>query len=217
MLEYLEHTAPGFKDFADLIFVVDSERLPVHSQLLARESCMIADLLRSQDQPPTWQKPFVFEMDTLFECDAAELLLFLSVVYRDAAAPATVAEACAVHRLADFFNAPRLLESASTYLQQRPDKLLTVTVGEDSPVRWLLVAQRLRLEDFAQTCIKFTALHFNTMCEDPRLKDLSASTLLDLLQEVHRHARTGTYGASQGGSRRHPIVWTPAAGWGNMQ
>ena len=203
MLQYLEHSAPGYQDFADLIFVVESERLPVHSQLLARESRMIADLLRSFDQPPTWQKPYVFEMGTLFECDAAELLLFLSVVYRESAAPATLAEACAVHRLADFFNAPRLLESASTYLQQRPDKLLTVTVGKDSPVRWLLVAERLRLHDFAQTCTKFIALNFNTRCVDPRLKDLPAPMLLDLLQEVHMHARAGAYGASQVSSRRH--------------
>ncbi|KAK9826578.1 hypothetical protein WJX74_003856 [Apatococcus lobatus] len=188
-LTYLEHTAPGYEDLADLTFVVKAKRLPVHSQLLARESRVIADLLRSLDQPPTWRSPFVLEEGAHFECEVEELLLFLNVIYRnsgDSAAPASVAEACAVYRLADFFDANRVLERASGYLRQPPHNILTATVGQNSPVRWLLVADRLKLHEFGKVCLTFILLHFDTLCDDPLLEDLPAALLLELLRRTHQ-------------------------------
>ncbi|KAK9861292.1 hypothetical protein WJX84_006978 [Apatococcus fuscideae] len=220
-LTYLEHTIAGYEDFADIILVVADLHLPVHSQLLARESRVMANLLRDLAEPPTWRSPFVADQEMLRGCEPEDVIIFLTVLYRGAGAatsPASVAEACAVYRLADFFDAPHLLDLSCKYLRKPAKDLLSPSMCEDGPVKWLLVADRLRMQEFSRSCISFIAEHFDKLWEDPRLKELSAACLFELLLKVHHHGQLHLYKTSYTGRPRDNLLWGPRASYsGRME
>ena len=172
---------PGnFEEFADVVFVVGNERLPAHSQYLASYSKLMQALMRDS---PTFSKDNPLILDQQLQAFAREdIQTFLDHVYlnRDVRSPA---EAQALLRLADLFDAAKLLGKAVEYLEAAsPEDMF---VDKEAILRWLLLAERFDLLSFMRRCASHAAIHYQEVCKDPKFHQLGTSALKAVMRALH--------------------------------
>lgn len=172
---------PGnFEEFADVVFVVGNERLPAHSQYLASYSKLMQALMRDS---PTFSKDNPLILDQQLQAFAQEdIQTFLDHVYlnHDVRSPA---EAHALLRLADLFDAAKLLGKAVEYLEAAsPEDMF---VDKEAILRWLLLAERFDLLSFMRKCANHAAIHYQEVCKDPKFHQLGTSALKAVMRALH--------------------------------
>ena len=172
---------PGnFEEFADVVFVVGNERLPAHSQYLASYSKLMQALMRDS---PTFSKDNPLILDQQLQAFAREdIQTFLDHVYlsRDVRSPA---EAHALLRLADLFDAAKLLGKAVEYLEAAsPEDMF---VDKEAILRWLLLAEHFDLLSFMRKCANHAAIHYQEVCKDPKFHQLGTSALKAVMRALH--------------------------------
>ncbi|DBA77715.1 TPA: hypothetical protein ACH3X2_008410 [Trebouxia sp. C0005] len=177
---HLASCPESFEDFADVVFVVGNERLPAHSQYLASYSKLMQALMRDS---PTFSKDNPLVLDQQLQAFAREdIQTFLDHVYlnRDVSSSA---EANALLRLADLFDAAKLLRKAVEYLEAAsPEDMF---VDKEAILCWLLLAERFDLPSFMNKCANHAAMHFHEVCKDAKFHQLGTSALKAVMRALH--------------------------------
>ena len=137
----------NFEVFADVLFIVGEHRLPAHSQYLACHSKLLQDLILatasfSKDQPLVIQQQL-----QAFSPEAVQT--FLNHVYGSAPLESPAA-ADMLLKVADYFNAPQMMEKAIQYFELiHPADLIKTT---DDVLKWLGVADRFNSSALSRKC-----------------------------------------------------------------
>lgn len=177
---HLASCPEGFEDFADVVFIVGNERLPAHSQYLASYSKLMQALMRDS---PTFSKnnPLVLEQQ-LRAFAREDIQTFLDHVYLIRGVSSS-AEAYALLRLADLFDAAKLMGKAMEYLEAAsPEDMF---VDKEAILRWLLLAERFDLASFMRKCANHAAIHYQEVCKDPQFHQLGTSALKAVMRALH--------------------------------
>lgn len=169
-----------FEDLADVLFVVGGQRMPAHSQFLAAASKMMQSLM-SDSQTFSKEQPLVLDQQ-LQGFSEADLQTFLNHVYLNSEI-ASPAAADAILKLADLFDASKLMEKAITYLEEVPGGNMFAT--SDDVMHWLLLAERFKLASFLMRCANHAAIRYKDVCGDPRFKQLGPAALQAIVQGVY--------------------------------
>ena len=104
-----------FEEFADIVMVVGTQRIPAHSQYLAGHSKLMQNLTRDS---PSFSKDAPLVLDQQLQgFEASELQSFLNQVCLSPVLSSS-AEAFALLRLADLFDAAKLMGKAVAYLEE---------------------------------------------------------------------------------------------------
>ena len=190
---YLVSCPDNFEDFADVVFVIGNERMPAHSQYLAGQSKLMQNLMR---EASAFSKDRPLVLDHQLQSFAIEdLRTFLNHVYVSSAI-GSASEAYALIKVADMFDATKLMTKAITYLEKESDDLL---VSKESIVRWLLLAERFALASFMTKCANQAALMYSEVKTDAQFNELGPSALkavmegLHLLMDVHPGIRLSSH------------------------
>lgn len=169
-----------FEDFADIFMVVGSQRVPAHSQYLAGHSKLMQNLMR--DSPPfSKDTPLVLDQQ-LQGFTASELQSFLNQIYLSPVISSS-ADAYALLRLADLFDAAKLMGKAVAYLEETAAEDLFAS--GDATLKWLLLAERLNLESFMKHCAKVAAIQYRQIRQDQRFSQLGQAALTAVMDSLH--------------------------------
>ena len=132
---------------------------------------------------PTFSKDNPLILGQQLQAFAREdIQTFLDHVYlnRDVRSPA---EAHALLRLADLFDAAKLLGKAVEYLEAAsPEDMF---VDKEAILRWLLLAERFDLLSFMRKCANHAAIHYQEVCKDPKFHQLGTSALKAVMRALH--------------------------------
>ena len=170
----------NFEDLADVLFVVGGQRMPAPSQFLAAASKMMQSLM-CDSQTFSKEQPLVLDQQ-LEGFSEADLQTFLNHVYLNSEI-ASPAAADAVIKVADLFDASKLMEKAVTYLEEVPGGNMFAT--SDDVMHWLLLAERFKLASFLKRFANHAAIRYKDVCGDPRFKQLGAVALQAIIHGVH--------------------------------
>lgn len=170
-----------FEDFADIVLIVGDQRLPAHSQYLAGHSKLMQNLLRdshsfSQDTPLVLDKQ-------LEGFTASELQSFLNQVYLSAVISSST-DAYALLRLADLFDAAKLMSKAVAYLEETAAGDLFAS--SDATLKWLLLAEQLNLESLMKRCADLAAIQYTQIRQDRRFSQLGQAALRAVMDNLHK-------------------------------
>ncbi len=177
---HLASCPDGFEGFADVMFVVGGQSLPAHSQYLASHSKLMQSLMRAS---PSFNKEQPLILDQQLQAfSQGDLQIFLNHVYLNAGV-ASSAEADALLKVADFFDAAKLMEKSVAYLQEASGEDIFAT-NEDT-MRWLLLAEQFKLPGFLTMCANQAAINFKQVRDDPRFGQLGVAALNSVLRGVH--------------------------------
>lgn len=177
---HLSSCPDNFEDFADVLFVVGNEQLPAHSQYWAGHSKLMQHMMReatafSQNQPPVLDRQ-------LQNFTRGELQTFLDHVYLSPAV-GSIADAQALVKVADMFDAAKLMCKAVSYLEKAsPDELFG---SKDSIVRWLLVAEKYNLASLLTKCARQAALRYTEVRSATRFSELDRTALKIIMDSLH--------------------------------
>ena len=170
----------NFEDFADVVMVVGSQRIPAHSQYLAGHSKLMQNLMR--DSPPFSKgAPLVLDKQ-LQGFTASELQSFLNHIYLSPVISSS-AEAYALLRLADLFDAAKLMGKAVAYLEETAAGDLYAS--GDVTLKWLLLAERLNLESFMKRSANLAAIQYTQIRQDQRFSQLGQAALKAIMDNLH--------------------------------
>ncbi|KAL3155928.1 hypothetical protein ABBQ32_012926 [Trebouxia sp. C0010 RCD-2024] len=175
------HSCPeNFEEFADIIMVVGSQRIPAHSQYLAGHSKLMQNLMRDS-LPFSKVKPLVLDQQ-LQGFAASDLQSFLNQVYLSPVI-SSVAEAHALLRLADFFEAAKLMGKAVAYLEESAADDLYASDG--AILTWLLLAERFNLKSLMRRSANLAAIQYTQTRKDPRFSQLGVAALKAVMDNLH--------------------------------
>ena len=185
---HLTSCPENFEDFADVVFVVGDQQFPAHSQCLASHSKLMQTLMRDSASFSK-DKPLVLDQQ-LQTFSQQDLQTFLNHVYVSSDLSSS-AEAHALLRVADMFDAGKLMGVAVSYLESASgDDMFATTEGI---LHWLLFAERFNLPLFLKKCANHAAIHYQDVSADPSFDQLNPSALKAVLNAVH--ALTSLYPA----------------------
>ena len=113
---------------------------------------------------------------------ASDLQCVLKQVYLNPEV-GSASEAHALIRVADLFDAAKLLSKATTYLEEAtPDNLF---VSKDSIVSWLCLAEQFGLTTFMTKCANQAALHYTKVKSAAKFNQLGPSALKAIMKGLH--------------------------------
>lgn len=177
---HLASCSDSFEDFEDVLFVVGGQRLPAHSQYLASHSKLMQTLLRDS-QAFSRDQPLVLDQQ-LQGFSPEDLQTFINHVYLSSLIKSS-AEALALLRVADLFDASKLMGVAVSYLETASgDDMFSTNEGI---VRWLLLAERFDMPAFLKKCANHAAIHYQDVSADPSFNQLGVAALKAVLKSVH--------------------------------
>ena len=174
--------------------------MPAHSQFLAAASKMMQSLM-CDCHMFSREQPLVLD-EQLRGFSEADLQIFLNHVYLNTEVDSTAA-ADALLKVADLFDATKLMEKATTYLEEVPGSNMFANSSE--VLRWLLLAERFNLALFLKKCANHAALQCKDVCSDARFHQLSPAALHAILQRVH--LLTELYPGLQHGQSSHILCY----------
>lgn len=170
-----------FEDFADIVMVVGNQRIPAHSQYLAGYSKLMQNLLRDSH---SFSKDTPLVLDKQLEAfTASELQSFLNQIYLSPVISSST-EAYALLKLADLFDAAKLLGKAVAYLEETAAGDLFAS--SDATLQWLLLAERLNLESFMKRCANIAAIQYRQIRQDQRFSQLGQAALRAIMDNLHK-------------------------------
>ena len=154
--------------------------MPAHSHFLAAASKLMQSLV-CDSHTFSREQPLVLDeqLRGFFEAD---LQTFLNHIYLNPEVDSPAA-ADALLKVADLFDATKLMEKAITYLEEVPGGNMFATT--DDILRWLLLAERFDLTSFLKKCANHAAMQYKDVCNDPRFHQLSPAALHAILHGVH--------------------------------
>ena len=137
--------------------------MPAHSQLLAAASRIIQNLMLDS-HTFSREQPLVLDQQ-LRGFSETDLQTFLNHVYlnSDLASPAA---AHALLKVADLFDAKKVMETAITCLEKVPAGNVFATT--DDVLHWLLLAERFNLASLLKKSANHAAMRYKDVCNDPR-------------------------------------------------
>lgn len=170
-----------FEDFADIAIVVGNQRIPAHSQYLAGCSKLMQNLLRDSH---SFSKDTPLVLDKQLEAfTASELQSFLNQIYLSPVITSS-AEAYTLLRLADLFDAAKLMGKAVAYLEETAAGDLFAS--SDATLKWLLLAEQLNLESFMKRCANLAAIQYTQIRQDKRFSQLGQAALRAVSDNLHK-------------------------------
>lgn len=193
---HLEQAPAGFADTADVVFEVDNQRLPAHSQFLAFHSrfihSMLEDISQSgAQQKHSWLNPLMIPAALLSSCTVQDVHAFLCQIY-DFSKPLQSAEqAYQLLKIGDRFDAPRIMKKCTDDVTTRAPRLFQSaspsqsSKQEPGAVEWALRAEQYGLKNLQKKALQYIALNYEALRTDERLKQLPADVLLQLADELH--------------------------------
>ena len=171
----------NFEDFADVILVVREQRLPAHSQYLASHSKLLQNIMRDSS---TFSKDAPLVLDRQLEGFAAsDLQTFLNQVYL-ATVIRSVADAQGLLRIADLFDAAKLVGKAIAYLEETSAQDLFAS--SSTILQWLLLAERYNMTSFMRRCAVHAAIAYQEVSKDADFRNLGSSALRAVMQGLHQ-------------------------------
>ena len=187
----------GFADTADMVFEVEGQRLPAHSQILAYHSQFVHKMLEDLSESETRQKPsrlnqFVIGDTMLSSYTAHDVQAYLCQIYEFGSKPVQSAEqAYQLLKVADRLDSPRLMEkcrddliSRAPGLFQHDDQFAPIPAGPGA-LEWALRAEQYGLKDLQKKALEYVARNYQMLRMDDRLKQLLAAAFLVLADELH--------------------------------
>ena len=178
---HLASCPDNFEDFADVVMVVGNQRIPAHSQYLAGYSKLMQNLLRDSH---SFSKDAPLVLDEQLEGFAAsELQSFLNHIYLSPVISSST-EAYALLRLADLFDAAKLMGKAVAYLEETAAGDLYAS-GE-ATLKWLLLAEQHNLELFMKRCANLAAIQYAQVRQDQRFSQLGQAALRAIMDSLHK-------------------------------
>ena len=160
--------------------VVGSQQIPAHSQYLAGHSKLMQNLMH--DSPPFSKGAPLVLNKQLQGFTASELQSFLNHIYLSPVISSS-AEAYALLRLADLFDAAKLMGKAVAYLEETAAGDLYAS--GDVTLKWLLLAERLNLESFMKRSANLAAIQYTQIRQDQRFSQLGQAALKAIMDNLH--------------------------------
>lgn len=177
---HLSACPDNFEDFADVLFVVGNEQLPAHSQYLAGHSQLMQHMMR-EATAFSKNQPLVLDRQ-LQSFTRAELQTFLDHVYLSPAV-GSITDAQALVKVADMFDAAKLMSNAVSYLEKAsPDELFG---SKDTIVRWLLLAEKYNLTSLLTKCARQAALRYTEVRSAAQFSELGVTALKIIMDSLH--------------------------------
>ena len=193
---YLGDDCEAFENLADVVFVVDGERLPVHSQYLFYHSQVLRVALSEQHFDV--EQPLEISNETV-KYPVHSIKTFLSHVYL-CPKLASVEEACCLLQVADMFDAPKLRRKAAHYLEQCS---LDNLIASNTPdvLDMMTMAEQLRMNKFQRLCSSAIAQDYEAISatEHDRFLELSNNVLMGILNAFAVRQRKAQADASKSG------------------
>lgn len=130
---HFEHAPAGFADTADMIFEVEGQRLPAHSQILAYHSHFVHKMLEDLSESAGQQKPsrlhqLVIGATMLSSYTAHDVQAYLCQIYECGSKSLQSAEqAYQLLKIADQLDSPRLMKKCRDDLISRAPGLFQDT------------------------------------------------------------------------------------------
>ena len=177
---HLKECPENFEDFSDIIMVVGGQRIPAHSQYLAGHSKLMQNLMRDS-LPFSKVKPLILDQQ-LQGFAACDLQSFLNQVYLSPVITSAT-EAHALLRLADFFEAAKLMAKAVAYLEEAATDDLSAS--DDAVLTWLLLAERFNLKSVMKRSSNLAAIQYAKVCQDARFSQLGVAALKAVVANLH--------------------------------
>ena len=127
------------------------------------------------------EQPLILDqqLQAFFEAD---LQTFLNHVYLNSEVDSAAA-AVALLRVADLFDASKLMAKADAYLEQQSGE--SMFASPDDILRWLLLAEQFRLPCLMKKCANHAAIRYKDVCIHPSFDQLEGSALKAILKGVH--------------------------------
>ncbi len=181
---WFELVTGGFEESADVVLEVEGQSLPAHSQFLASQSHFFQNMLKDLSNDLRPSQKIIVPASMLSSFKLQDVTTFLHQVYNCCSkAPESGAEAHELYRLADCFDAPKLMKNCLDYLmaQIEADLLFKGSTEEDGVLKWVLFAKQYGLADLEREAIAFIVNGFADVSSDDRLPDLSLALRMQLL------------------------------------
>ncbi len=180
---WFELASAGFQESADVSLEVEGQLLPAHSQFLAYQSRFFENMLKDLGDELRPAETIKVPASMLSSFTRQDVEAFLCQVYNCCSrAPESVEQAHEMYRLADCFDAPKLMKTCVDYLMAQSDGLFKDSSEEDGVLKWVLLAQQYGLADLQRRAVAFIVNSSCNLPSDARLPELSPAVLLQLVQ-----------------------------------